>query len=117
MTDHSNRGYDLFQDLIDSGQIAIDETVPTFRFVDPTKKLHLKGSGNYGPRQVFADHLFEMDDETFVKQAEQSIWLAAYAANNPISDYHWQVDACYQEALRRDNPKLYERAWHNASGM
>jgi hypothetical protein len=49
-----------------------------------------------------------------VKQAEQDIWLSAYANNNPRSDYHWQADTCRKEAQRRGHPELYERAYRQA---
>lgn len=39
------------------------------------------------------------------------IWLSAYADSNPRSDYHWQADACYDEARRRGKPELYQQAW------
>jgi hypothetical protein len=56
-----------------------------------------------------------MDDDAFVKEAEHAIWLSAYASNNRRSDYHWQADACYAEAQRREKPHLYERAWKRAA--
>ena len=113
----SNRGYDVLHDLVDSGQLIADHESHKFTIANPAQPLKLTGFGNYGPRQAFADRLFAMDDEEFVKQCEQSIWLAAYAANNPISDYHWECDACYNEATRRGKPELYDTAWHNASGL
>lgn len=42
------------------------------------------------------------------------IWLSAYANNNPRSDYHWQADACYDEAARRGKPELYVQAYEKA---
>ena len=117
ITDHSNRNYDVLIDLVETHQLAADETAHVFRFTDPTEPIKLKGSGNYRPRQEFADELFKLSDEEYVTVCERYIWLAAYAANNPVSDYHWMCDACYQEAQRRGKPELYEKAWHEASGM
>jgi hypothetical protein len=78
--------------------------------------LRLIGNDNYGkPRQAYADKLFAMDDDAFLTEAEQTIWLSAYANNNPRSDYHWQADACYDEATRRGKPELYRKAWKLAS--
>jgi len=75
----------------------------------------LEGKSNYGkPRQKFADKIAALDDEGFVKEAGQVIWLSAFADNNPRSDYHWQADACYEEAKRREKPELYKRAWKQA---
>ena len=77
--------------------------------------ITLEGLSNYGkPRQDFADKIAALDDEAFVKEAEQKIWLSAYADNNPRSDYHWQADACYDEAQRRQKPDLYKRAYEHA---
>jgi hypothetical protein len=82
------------------------------------EKLKLSGRDNYGsPRQNFADSLAAGDAAQFLQTAEEYIWLSAYAANNPRSDYHWKADACYDEAIRRGDQSLYERAWHRASGM
>lgn len=84
----------------------------------PEDRITLEGNDNYGkPRQVFADDLAEQSDADFLVTAEERIWLSAYAANNPRSDYHWQADACYDEAKRRGNPELYNRAWHQAAGV
>jgi hypothetical protein len=77
--------------------------------------LKLEGRDNYGkPRQEFADEIAAVDDEPFVKRAERTIWLSAYADNNPRSDYHWQAAACYHEAERRGDPELYSRAYARA---
>jgi hypothetical protein len=81
-------------------------------------RLTIEGKGNDGkPRQEFADRLAAADEAGFLKIAEDRIWLSAYAANNRRSDYHWQADACYDEAQRRSRPDLYKRAWEQASGM
>ena len=81
-------------------------------------KLTLPGKDNYGkPRQDFADKLAAADDKEFVKIAEDRIWLSAYANNNPRSDYHWQADACYDEAERRGKPELYSQAYDQAIRM
>ena len=84
----------------------------------PMEKLALDGRDNYGKlRQEFADMIAVVDDSGFVKVAEERIWLSAYANNNPRSDYHWQADACYQEAQRRGKPILYTKAWERAAGQ
>jgi hypothetical protein len=80
-------------------------------------KLILEGYDNYNnPRQRFADKISTMTDDEFVTECQDRIWLSAYAANNPRSDYHWQTDACYFESKRRDNVALYDRAWRLAAG-
>ena len=81
-------------------------------------KLTLQGKDNYGkPRQEFADKLAAASDAEFVKIAEDKIWRSADATNNPRSDYHWQADACYDEAERRGKPNLYSQAWDQVSRM
>ncbi len=76
------------------------------------EKLTITGKDNYGkPRQAWADKLAALDDAGFVKEARQMIWLSGYANNNPRSDYHWQADACYDEAKRREKPELYQLAY------
>lgn len=78
--------------------------------------IHLEGRDNQGrPRKGYAIHLSTMDDISFVKEAERKIWLSAYASNNHRSDYHWQADACYDEAQRREKPELYRRAYKYAA--
>ncbi len=80
--------------------------------------LRIEGSNNYGkPRQEFADKLAAADDIQYLALADQYIWLSAYAANNPRSDYHWMADACYDEANRRERPELYVQAWKHAAGQ
>jgi hypothetical protein len=83
---------------------------------DTANSLTLDGLDNYRkPRQDFANRIGAMDDAAFVKEAEHYIWLSAYANNNPRSDYHWQCDACYDEAARRGKPELYRQAHKRAS--
>jgi hypothetical protein len=77
--------------------------------------VQLEGKDNYGkPRQAFADKMAAMDEKEYLKAAEQVIWLSAYANNNSRSDYHWQADACYDEAMRRNKQELYTTAFNNA---
>lgn len=79
------------------------------------EKLTLEGLDNRGePRQKFADTLAAMTDAEFLKATENKIWLSAYASNNHRSDYHWQADACYDEAKRRGKPELYQSAFDRA---
>ena len=78
-------------------------------------RVIIEGKSNYGrPRQEYADGLATMSDEEYGKECEHAIWLSAYAANNPYSDYHWHVDVCYSEAQRRGKLTLYTRAYNAA---
>ena len=77
------------------------------------------GKDNYGkPKSDYLTKLAEMDDASLFEEMKSKIWLSAYAANNPRSDYHWQCDACYDEGQRRKKPELYERAHrYNMRGL
>jgi hypothetical protein len=78
-------------------------------------RLTIVGKDNCGkPRQEFADKVAALDDDEFVNFAERKIWLSAFANNNPRSDYHWQADACYDEARRRGKSELYKQAYEQA---
>lgn len=80
--------------------------------------LTLTGKDNYGkPRQDYADGLSNMNEAAFLKAAATAIRLSAYASNNRRSDYHWQCDACYDEAVRRGDAGLYSRAHARASRL
>ncbi len=80
--------------------------------------LTLIGNDNYGnPKQDFLTEIATLTDSDFVSHARRKIWLSAYASNNPRSDYHWQADACWQEAQRRGKPELYELAHREASAQ
>lgn len=56
----------------------------------------------------------EMNDEDFLKKAEEQIWFSAFASNNPHAPAHEETDKAYDEAKRRGKPWLYKRAWNNA---
>ncbi|MEL4069568.1 hypothetical protein WKW50_05410 [Ochrobactrum sp. GPK 3] len=62
----------------------------------------------------YAAKLAAMNDDELVKETENKVWLSGYAANNPRSAYHWQCDACYDEAKQRAKPWLYKRGWNAA---
>lgn len=65
----------------------------------------------------FASTLPTLTEGEFLKEAEQFIWLSAYANNNPRSAYHAMADLCYDEAVNRGDPKLYDRAWKAAASQ
>lgn len=79
--------------------------------------LIIEGNDNYGrPKQAYAERISRLSDPDFIKEADERIWLSDYANNNPRSDYHWQADACYDEARRRGKVYLYVQAHKQASG-
>jgi hypothetical protein len=66
-------------------------------------------------QEAFCAELETMTDADLQARAEQMIWLSAFAGNNPRSCYHWQADACYDEADRRGKPEIYELAYKNVA--
>lgn len=78
--------------------------------------MKYEGNDNYGrPKSEYLARLAAMTDEKLEKETEEMIWLSAYAANNPRSDYHWQCAACYDECVKRDKPKIYDRAYKHVA--
>jgi len=72
-----------------------------------------KGNDNQGkPKVDYLLKLIGMNDDQLYEEAKSKIWLSAYAANNPRSDYHFHCDACFDESERRKTD-IYERA-HDA---
>lgn len=69
-----------------------------------------------GLKSEWGAKLKKMNDDQLFSHCEQFIWLSAYAANNPRSDYHWLCDAGYHECHDRDKIDLYSRAHDRASG-
>jgi hypothetical protein len=77
-----------------------------------------EGPGNSGrPRGAYLEKLKGLSGEALRQESESKIWLSAYAANNPRSDYHWQCDACHDECARRGRLEIYEQAWDEAAGI
>ena len=68
---------------------------------------------NHGkPKSDYLQKIASMDDDALFEETKSKIWLSAYASNNPRSDYHWHVDACYDECQKRGKPKIYTRAYN-----
>lgn len=71
----------------------------------------------YSPQQEtewlsFQQKLSQWTDDELFRQCKHYIWLSAYAHNNPNSNYHRMVDACYAEcATVRQKPDIYQRAY------
>lgn len=64
---------------------------------------------------AYRERLAAMDDQALFREAKENIWLSAYAANNPRSDYHFKCDATYDESQKRADKEIYARA-HKAVG-
>jgi len=69
------------------------------------------GNDNYDkPRTEYLARLQAMTDAELRDETEHMIWLSAYAANNPRSDYHWQCDLTYKIWMGRNKIDEYSRA-------
>ena len=70
--------------------------------------MKAKTTDNYGkPRQLYLDRIAAMDEKALRAEANNKIWLSAYANNNARSDFHWQCDAVYDECKKRDRLDIY----------
>ena len=70
------------------------------------------GFDNYGrPKTDYIARLAGMTEAELAEETRDMIWLSAFASNNARSDYHWQVDACYDEWKRRGKTYRYEQIW------
>ena len=72
-----------------------------------------EGKDNYGrPKVEYITKLSLMDNEKLESECYSMIYQSARCANNSRADWHWMVDACYDEALKRD-PKasIYDKAY------
>ena len=77
----------------------------------------MKNTDNYGrPKQEYINKLQKMEHSDLYQETKDKIWLSAYAANNARSDYHWQIDECYNEWKRRNQLGCYEMAYKNVTG-
>ena len=104
-----NVGYDIVNDLFESGQLVKDHDGVVV--AEGKDKLTLSGKGNYAPRQDFADKLAEANEDELARICGEYIWLSAFASNNANSDYHWMVDAAYYECKRRGQAEIYQQAY------
>ena len=73
------------------------------------------GNDNFGrPKSRHLETLSEMHDEELSRACYQMIYQSARCNNNPLADWHWMVDACYDEANRRDDEaSIYVDAYEN----
>jgi hypothetical protein len=72
-----------------------------------------EGNDNYGnPKQDYVDKIAKMTNRELYEETRSKIWLSAYANSNPKSDYHWHINALYDEWVdNRKNPEGYEKAY------
>lgn len=70
----------------------------------------MKRDNQGNPRRHYYDRIAGMADTELFKETKDKIWLSADASNNPRSDYHWQVDGCYDEWAKRRKASRYSLA-------
>lgn len=81
----------------------------------PITEKYLGNDNSGKPKSNYLKNVSLMTDEELAKECESKIWLSAYASNNPRSDFHWQVDACYDECEKRKKGFIYDQAYKNVS--
>jgi len=71
------------------------------------------GNDNYGrPKADYLTKIAAMDGKELYSECYSMIYQSARCANNPRADWHWMVDACYDEASKRDEKaSIYCRAY------
>ncbi len=70
------------------------------------------GNDNYGrPRKLYLEKLQGLTDEKLKEEVGSTIYMSAFCSNNPRADWHWQVDAGYDECKSRGKLKLYDQAY------
>ncbi len=73
--------------------------------------MNYEGNDNYGrPKRLYLDKIKEMTDDDLSSETYSMIYQAARCANNYKADWHWMVDACYDECKKRDG-KIYNKAY------
>jgi hypothetical protein len=75
---------------------------------DPVYDKYKGLDNNRKPKKDYLKKLVSMDNFELLKEAKSKIWLSGYANNNPRSDYHWHVDAIYDECKRRNKLSIYK---------
>jgi len=73
-----------------------------------------EGNDNYGrPKSAYLEKIAAMSDEKLQDETEGMIYQSARCSNNPRADWHWMVDACYDECQKRGKPEIYKKAYQN----
>ena len=71
------------------------------------------GLDNYGNmKSKYLESIHQMSDDDLFDECYDMIYHSARCSNNPKADWHWRVDACFEEAMRRDEVgAIYEKAY------
>lgn len=71
------------------------------------------GNDNYGrPKADYLTKIAQMTDEQLSLETYNMIYQSARCYNNPRADWHWQVDACYDQAEKRGKKEIYTDAYN-----
>lgn len=64
------------------------------------------------PKSKYTQELSLMNNKKLESECYSMIYQSARCANNSRADWHWMVDACYDEALKRDpEASIYNKAF------
>lgn len=76
--------------------------------------MNYKGNDKYGrQKSQYLDKIKFMDDKQLHSECFDMIYQSARCSNNPRADWHWMVDACYDETKRRNKvEEIYTRAFN-----
>jgi hypothetical protein len=71
------------------------------------------GKDNYGrPKADYLTKIAAMDDAELRSECYSMIYQSARCSNSRRADWHWMVDACYDEASERgDGAPIYVAAY------
>lgn len=70
-----------------------------------------EGNDNYGrPKIDYVNNLSAMNDSDLEMETYNMIYHSARCANNPRADWHWMVDACYDQCKEREGD-IYKKAY------
>lgn len=70
------------------------------------------GKDNYGrPKSAYLEKIAAMSDEQLQSECVSTIFMSARCSNNQHADWHWKVDACYDECAKREKPDIYKAAY------
>jgi hypothetical protein len=75
--------------------------------------MRYSGNDNYGrPKSDYLAKIAAMTDDELQHESYIMIYHSARCDNNPKADWHWMVDACFDEAHKRDGKgDIYKKAY------
>jgi tRNA A37 threonylcarbamoyladenosine dehydratase len=72
------------------------------------------GKDNYGrPKADYLAKIAGMSEPELEDECYRMIYQSSLCNNNYKADWHWMVDACYEECVKRDpQASIYTRAYN-----